>query len=421
MVTHDPAAAERARIIRQPGQGAAPVTLRRLAARNPLRNKFRTLLTVLGVRGRDPRVRAAAHGASYAWTSRRRVRGEGPRRHAPQGDVRDDAAEALHRATSAGAGHVKVATYANWFGGKDPQATTTSSSPTLAVDATTLFDVYTEMKRPAGRSSQTWKDDKQGRDRRRRRSPRSSAGRSATRSSSQGASTRATGSSTSTASTRDRQSRSIRVRPSVFHWDVPERRPARPAEGQDRLDRRAASTTRRRRADVGVAIDKLFDDSDIADAEPGRAGAATRRSSPGSRAILDAIDIMSIVILVIMMLILGNTIAMGVRERTTEYGVLRAIGFLPGHIRSFIVGEAITLSLVVGGPRAACSRSRRSAGVGRWLEENMGQFFPVLPDDGAPPRSPRWCSRSPSARSRRCIPAVRAGQLQVIDALRRIA
>ena len=46
-------------------------------------------------------------------------------------------------------------------------------------------------------------------------------------------------------------------------------------------------------------------------------------------AILTALDIVSIIILLIMMLILGNTIAMGVRERTREYGVLRAIGFSP--------------------------------------------------------------------------------------------
>jgi hypothetical protein len=42
--------------------------------------------------------------------------------------------------------------------------------------------------------------------------------------------------------------------------------------------------------------------------------------------ILTAIDVVSGVILVIMMLILGNTIAMGVRERTREYAILRAIG-----------------------------------------------------------------------------------------------
>ena len=34
-----------------------------------------------------------------------------------------------------------------------------------------------------------------------------------------------------------------------------------------------------------------------------------------------------IAILAIMLLIVGNTIAMGVRERTYEYGVLKALGF----------------------------------------------------------------------------------------------
>jgi ABC-type antimicrobial peptide transport system permease subunit len=33
-----------------------------------------------------------------------------------------------------------------------------------------------------------------------------------------------------------------------------------------------------------------------------------------------------------MALILANTIAMSVRERTHEYGVLRAVGFSAGHV-----------------------------------------------------------------------------------------
>ena len=57
--------------------------------------------------------------------------------------------------------------------------------------------------------------------------------------------------------------------------------------------------------------------------------------------ILDAMQIVSFVILLIMMLILGNTIAMGVRERTHEYGVLRAIGFMPKHLSAFVVVEAV--------------------------------------------------------------------------------
>src|SRR5690606_12514486 len=46
-------------------------------------------------------------------------------------------------------------------------------------------------------------------------------------------------------------------------------------------------------------------------------------------AILEAIDIVSLLILAIVMLLVGNTVAMSVRERTHEFGVLRAIGFMP--------------------------------------------------------------------------------------------
>src|SRR5205807_9052580 len=51
----------------------------------------------------------------------------------------------------------------------------------------------------------------------------------------------------------------------------------------------------------------------------------------GSSAILTALQVVSGVILVIMALILGNPLAMGLRERTGEVGVMRAIGFLPRH------------------------------------------------------------------------------------------
>ena len=105
-------------------------------------------------------------------------------------------------------------------------------------------------------------------------------------------------------------------------------------------------------------------------------------------AILTALDVVSVIILVIMMLILGNTIAMGVRERTTEYGVLRAIGFLPGHIRLFIVGEALTRRR--SSPASlgfALAYPLVELGMGRWLEENMGSFFPSFRSRRPPPSS----------------------------------
>jgi putative ABC transport system permease protein len=53
--------------------------------------------------------------------------------------------------------------------------------------------------------------------------------------------------------------------------------------------------------------------------------------------------VLSAVILVIMALILGNTLAMALRERTGELGVMRAIGFLPRHVRGLAFTEGALL------------------------------------------------------------------------------
>jgi putative ABC transport system permease protein len=65
----------------------------------------------------------------------------------------------------------------------------------------------------------------------------------------------------------------------------------------------------------------------------------------GLGAILEAFDTVSVLVLGVLLLILGNTVAMGVRERTQEHGVLRAIGFQPGHVMALVCGEAAVLGL----------------------------------------------------------------------------
>ena len=42
-------------------------------------------------------------------------------------------------------------------------------------------------------------------------------------------------------------------------------------------------------------------------------------------------------------IILGNTISMTARERTNEFGVLRALGFRPAHVAALLFGEAIVI------------------------------------------------------------------------------
>lgn len=57
---------------------------------------------------------------------------------------------------------------------------------------------------------------------------------------------------------------------------------------------------------------------------------------------------LALIIVVTVLLTAGNTMAMAVRERTGEVAILKAIGFLPGRIVSFILAESIFLSTLAG-------------------------------------------------------------------------
>lgn len=136
-------------------------------------------------------------------------------------------------------------------------------------------------------------------------------------------------------------------------------------------------------------------------------------------AILTAINVVSIVILAIMALILGNTIAMGVRERTGEYGVLRAIGFLPRHVLAFIVGESLVVGILGGGVALLLGYPLINMGMGRWLEENMGGLFPVFGITTQTATAAMVLAVVLAAIAA-AWPAWRASQLKVVDALRRV-
>jgi putative ABC transport system permease protein len=136
-------------------------------------------------------------------------------------------------------------------------------------------------------------------------------------------------------------------------------------------------------------------------------------------AVLKAVDIVSVVMIAIMGLIVGNTIAMGVRERTNEYGVLRAIGFLPKHIAQFVLGEAAAIGLLGGLIGVLFGYPFINALVGKALEENMGNMFPqfkVQPGIAALGLGLAVVLALAAA----VLPARKAASLKVVDALRRV-
>jgi putative ABC transport system permease protein len=89
-------------------------------------------------------------------------------------------------------------------------------------------------------------------------------------------------------------------------------------------------------------------------------------------ALLEALDILSLFVLFIIVLIVGNTVAMGVRERTGEYGVLRAIGFRPAHLGALVLGEAAALSLLGGALGLVLSYPLVEFPLSRLMHERIG-------------------------------------------------
>ena len=94
------------------------------------------------------------------------------------------------------------------------------------------------------------------------------------------------------------------------------------------------------------------------------------------RAILDALDAVSYLILVVVMSMIGNTLAINVRERTREYGVMRAIGFAPSALVWLVLGEAALLGLAGGVIGLAISYPLFEGLVSRVLAEAL-QFPPI--------------------------------------------
>jgi putative ABC transport system permease protein len=136
-------------------------------------------------------------------------------------------------------------------------------------------------------------------------------------------------------------------------------------------------------------------------------------------AVLTAIDAVTFAILIIIVLILGNTIVMAVRERTTEYGCLRAIGFRGKHLAWLVVGESVTIGLVGGLIGLGVSWLLINGLLGPFVEENMGGFLPhfkIPPELAALGLGVAAILAVVAA----IWPAYRASRLKVADAIRTV-
>ena len=112
----------------------------------------------------------------------------------------------------------------------------------------------------------------------------------------------------------------------------------------------------------------------------------------------------------------GNTMAMSVRERTTEIAVMRTLGFRARTIFSLVVGEGLAVAIVGGAVGAVLARALVNA-------EALGLSGGFIPMFGVNNRNV-FIGLGLSALIgvlASVIPAANASRLRIVDALRRVA
>jgi len=93
--------------------------------------------------------------------------------------------------------------------------------------------------------------------------------------------------------------------------------------------------------------------------------------------IVVAIEVISFIVVVIVLLVMANTMMMCARERIAQYGVMKTVGFRAPQLMGVITGEAMVIALAGAALGVAIAYPMISM-FGAFLEMNMGAFFPVF-------------------------------------------
>lgn len=125
-------------------------------------------------------------------------------------------------------------------------------------------------------------------------------------------------------------------------------------------------------AEVSLAVDRLFKNS-LAETLTETEKAFQMSFVSMTEAIMVAIQIVSYVVIVIIMVVAANTMAMTARERIAEYATLKTLGFGTIHIAGVVFGESLVIALLGGVLGIALTYP-----AAHWIESNLGQFFPVF-------------------------------------------
>ena len=127
-----------------------------------------------------------------------------------------------------------------------------------------------------------------------------------------------------------------------------------------------------RAAEVSTAIDATFKNS-LAETLTETEKAFQLGFVAMTEAILLAIEAVSYVVILIIMAVMANTMAMTARERGAEYATMKAIGFSNAYVALLILAESLAIALVGGAIGIALTFPAAAA-----FAEKMGTLFPIF-------------------------------------------
>lgn len=93
-----------------------------------------------------------------------------------------------------------------------------------------------------------------------------------------------------------------------------------------------------------------------------------------TEALLLAIQVVSWLVIVVILVLLANTMAMSARERMSEYAVLKTMGYRPRHLAGLIMGESLLLAAMGGLLGLALTFPMVQV-----FKSQLGQYFRVFP------------------------------------------
>lgn len=128
--------------------------------------------------------------------------------------------------------------------------------------------------------------------------------------------------------------------------------------------------------------------------------------------IVEAIRIVSYIIILIIMAVMANTMAMAARERTREYATLKALGFRPWVAGALVFAESLTLAIVAGGIGVLLTGP-----VVRGMGALLAQYIPVS-GTSSQTMQMQWLAAIVIGLVAALLPARQAMRVKIIEGLR---